>query len=104
MSIQLSPFETNRTTIIQAILSLISGRNNAGGKVTLTPSAGSTTVTAPNISAQGQVYIMPTTAHAAAEVQNGTIWISALGNGSFTITHANNAQADRTFYWTCLGG
>jgi hypothetical protein len=28
---------------------------------------------------------------------------AAVANGSFTVTHANNAQTDRTFAYVCLG-
>jgi hypothetical protein len=43
------------------------------------------------------------TANAAAEVGAGTIYISAVSHRSFTITHANNAQTDRTFGFVCIG-
>jgi hypothetical protein len=40
---------------------------------------------------------MPTTANAAAEIGNGTIYVSSRGKQTATITHANNSQTDRTF-------
>jgi hypothetical protein len=43
------------------------------------------------------------TANAAAEVGNGTIYVSAVTNGSFTLTHANNSQVDRTFRYAISG-
>ena len=46
---------------------------------------------------------MLTTANAAAEVGAGGMYVSAQGDGSFTVTHANNAQADRTFDYTVTG-
>jgi len=48
---------------------------------------------------------MPTTANASAELGSGT-WIvpeATILNGSFVITHANNAQADRTFRYAIIG-
>jgi hypothetical protein len=84
-----------------AIQAALNGRSNAGGSVTLTASAGSTTVSAPNCSQQSKVLLFPTTANAAAAL--ATTYISAVARGSFTITHANNAQADKTFFYVCLG-
>ena len=37
------------------------------------------------------------------EIGNGTMYIGTVNNGSFVVTHANNAQADRTFLYAALG-
>jgi hypothetical protein len=95
--------ETSLTRIIQSIRDLYAGRSNAVGTVTLTANAASTVVTALNVGASSRVFLSPTTANASAEFGNGTIRISAVGSGTFTVTHANNAQNDRTFYWLALG-
>lgn len=99
---------TNGTTqrnIEQRIRELIEGRNNATGTVTLTASATSTTVSKSTINANGAVFLFPTTAHAGAALAAGTTYATiTTGGGSFTITHANNAQTDRTFYYVVLGG
>jgi hypothetical protein len=87
----------------QAIRDLFAGRSNAVGTVTLTAGAASTVVTAINCGAGSRPFLMPTTANASAEFGNGTIYVSAVGQGEFTITHANNAQIDRTFFWVALG-
>jgi hypothetical protein len=87
----------------QAIRDLFAGRSNAVGTVTLTANAASTAVTAINCGAGSRVFLMPTTANGSAEFGNGTIRISSVGQGTFTITHANNAQTDRTFFWVALG-
>jgi hypothetical protein len=47
--------------------------------------------------------LSPLTVHAAAELGNGTIYVSAVANGAFTLTHANNVQADRTFGFVAMG-
>jgi hypothetical protein len=47
--------------------------------------------------------LMPTTANAAAEIGAGTAYISARTKRSFTITHANNSQSDRTFGYVVIG-
>ncbi len=77
------------------------GRSNATGSVTLTVSSTTTDVTAQNCAAGSQVFLSPMTANAAAAV--ASTYISAVANGSFTITHANNSQTDRDFGYVCLG-
>ena len=97
------PSERDPYRIVRAIRELFEGRSNAVGTCTLAASAASTTVTAQNCGSGSKVFFMPTTAHAAAELAAGAMYVSAVGNGSFTITHANNAQSDRTFYFAALG-
>jgi hypothetical protein len=82
--------------LADAIRELADGRSNGFGSVTLadgTATTGTDTV----------VTFMPTTANAAAEVGAGGMYVGTVTNGSFTITHANNAQTDRTFTY-CLQG
>jgi hypothetical protein len=95
--------ETSLPRLVQSIRDLFAGRSNAVGTVTLTANAASTAVTALNVGASSRVFLMPTTANASAEFGNGTIRISSVGSGTFTVTHANNANADKTFYWVALG-
>jgi hypothetical protein len=95
--------ETNLYKIVRAIRELFEGRSNAVGSFTLTPSAASTVVSAANCGAGSTVLLTPKTANAAAEIGNGTLYIATVANGSFTVTHANNAQADRTFMWAAFG-
>ena len=82
--------------IRNAFLLSIAGRT---GTVTLTPSVAATTLTNPIIRRDSAITLTPTTANAAAEVGNGTIYIGESGrlNGSAVITHANNAQTDRIY-------
>jgi hypothetical protein len=103
MTAALSPAETAPYRIVNAIRQLAAGRSNAAGSVTLAAGAASTLVAAPNCAAASQVFLFPRTAHAAAELAGGTCYVSAVANGSFTVTHANNAQTDRTFAYVCLG-
>jgi hypothetical protein len=44
---------------------------------------------------------MPTTANAAAEMDG--MFVSSRGKQTFTITHANNSQSDRTFKYVVIG-
>lgn len=101
--INLAPGENWSPRIVQAIRLLMQGRDNASGTLTLTPSAASTTVEAPNCAATSQVFTEPMTQHAAQERAAGTMWISSINNGNFVVTHANNAQTDRSFSWTARG-
>jgi len=102
-ALQLSPSETQLYRIVNAVRQLMQGRSNAASSVTLAASAATTTVSAPNCAPSSQVFLFPRTAHAGAELAAGGCYVSAVGNGTFTITHANNAQIDRTFAYVCLG-
>lgn len=95
--------ETDLKKIILAIQQLSSGRSNAIGTVTLTISVATTTVTDANCSSGSVPILVPTTANAAAEVGNGTMYVSAVANSSFTITHANSATTGRTFLYALHG-
>lgn len=84
-----------------AIQQLYQGRSYAIGTVTLTASATSTVVSAPNCAAQSAVFLSPSTADAAAAL--ASTFISSVGQGTFTITHASAASTDRTFAYVALG-
>ncbi len=69
-----------------------------GGLVTLAANAASTVVTDPRVTATSIITFSPKTANASAEIGAGGMYVSAQVAGTgFTITHANNAQADRSF-------
>lgn len=97
------PDEKDLTKLNHVLRQLAEGRSNAVGSCTLAISTTTTTVTAPNCGTGSTVILTPTTAHAAAEFGNGTIYVSAVANGTFTITHASNTQNDRTFLWAAFG-
>jgi hypothetical protein len=84
-----------------AIQGALNGRSNAAGTVTLAPGATQTVVSAPNCAPQSAVFLFAKTASAAAAL--ATTFISLVGKQTFTISHANNAQSDRTFFFACLG-
>jgi hypothetical protein len=96
----LSVKEQDPQTINQAIGQLAQGRSNAHGVVTLNVSSTSTTVTTPCCSPQSVVILSAQTADAAASVT--TNWVVA-ATGSFTINHASNTNADRTYGWGIIG-
>jgi hypothetical protein len=99
----LSAEERDLTRIVRAVRQLAEGRSNAVGTFTLAANAASTVVTAPTCGAGSSVLVFPKTANAAAEIGNGTTYIGTVANGSFTVTHGNNAQTDRTFMYVALG-
>lgn len=97
----ISTDEKDQRKINTAIQQLEQGRLNVGATCTLRASQTTTTVAAPNCGAGSQVQLTPKTANAAAAL--ATTYVSAVGNGTFTITHASNAQTDRTFGYACIG-
>ncbi len=97
--------ETRLAAIVQAIRELFEGRSHAIGSFTLTANAASTTVSALNCGVKSVILLSPRTANAAAEIGNGTIYIASgnIKNKQFVVTHANNAQADRTYDYAIQG-
>ena len=63
--------------------------------MTLTANAASTTLSNNALRATSKVTLTPTTANAAAAL--ATTYIGTYALGAATITHANNAQVDKTF-------
>ncbi|CCE04132.1 conserved hypothetical protein [Bradyrhizobium sp. STM 3843] len=95
--------ETDLKKIVLALQQLAAGRSNAVGSITLATGASSTVVNDKNCAAGSTPILTPTTAAAATELGNGTIYVSAVANGTFTISHANSATAGRTFLYALLG-
>jgi len=89
--------------IAETANSLRDGKVNSIESFTLTASVASSTLTDARIGPDSFIGFMPRTANAAAEIGNGTMFVSARGQGTATITHANNAQTDRTFTYVVLG-
>ena len=82
---------------------LAQGKIDSVGAVTLTASTTTTVVDGDGALYCGEdsvVVLSPRTANAAGAL--ATTYITP-ANGSFTITHANNAQTDRTFGYSVLG-
>jgi hypothetical protein len=95
--------ETDLKKIVLAIQQLAAGRSNAVGTVTLASGAATTVVPDKNCALGSTPLLTPLTANAAAEFGNGTMYVSAVANGSFTITHANSATTGRTFLYAIHG-
>lgn len=95
--------ETDLKKIVLAIQQLAAGRSNAIGTVTLATGAASTVVFDKNCAIGSTPLLTPTTATAAAEIGNGTMYVSAVANGLFTISHANSVATGRTFIYALHG-
>lgn len=95
--------ETDLKKIVLAIQQIAAGRSNAVGSVTLATGSATTTVTNANCAIGSTPILTPASASAATEVGNGTMYVSAVANGSFTITHANTTTTERTFRYAILG-
>lgn len=99
-------------SIINVLRSVMLGKTRNVYTVTLTANSATTTVTISDgtLGSDTAVFFMPTTANAATEFGAGTMYVSsrtvqggATLTGSFVITHVNNAQTDRTFYYILVG-
>ena len=87
--------------VAESINGLIDGKLDVTGTITLATSAGSTVTSDNKFESQMVPLLIPTTANAAAAL--ASTYVSARSKGSFTLTHANNVQADRTFLYVRLG-
>lgn len=85
----------HRRKIALALNGVLRGQLNNLGSVTLTASSTTSAVRNPNVSAGSKIFLFPTTANAATAL--ATTYKSAAEEGLITLTHASNAQTDRTF-------
>lgn len=95
--------ETDLKKIVLAVQQLAAGRSNAVGTVTLATGTAMTVVADMNCAVGSTPLLTPTTANAAVEAGSGTMYISAVANGSFTITHASSGTSGRTFLYAIHG-
>lgn len=101
-AIEIQEGERNLARIVQSLISVLR-KWNATGQLTLRAGFTTTVVTksvspgAVNVAVGDEVMLSPRTANAAAAV--GTTFISAVGQGTFTITHLSAVSVDRTFGW-----
>jgi hypothetical protein len=92
----------HRRLIAQRLNDAIGGRLDVTLGVTLDANKASTTVTDSRISFSTAPLLIPTTAHAAAEVAAGGLYCTPTA-GQLVIHHANNAQTDRSFQLALVG-
>lgn len=88
-----------------ALFRMRQGKIECVTEITLTANAGTTALSDIRLSNQSVLTFDPKTANAAAELAAGTLYVLTAnrGNASWTITHANNAQTDRTFQVSIIG-
>lgn len=100
---KLAQSQADPRRIVNSLNRMAEGRGDNSDTLTLTAGAASTTIAQPFVSEFSTILLFPRTANAAAELGAGTVYVSAKANGSFTLAHANNAQADRTFDYAWIG-
>lgn len=100
---RLPPLADNPRVISEVVNNVLDGKLNSTGEFTCTASAASTDVSDFRAGKDSIILLMPTTANASAEIGAGTIYISTRAKQSFTVSHANNAQTDRTFGYIIIG-
>lgn len=99
-AIVLDENETDLRRIVQSIIQLTQGRNNAVGEVTLALNQTTTVVSAINCGIDSKPQLTPLNSAAASEA-NST-FVSAVDQGSFTITHPSNGTT-RIWGWHTPG-
>lgn len=91
----LSPNEADTRRLVERINGLLAGKTNNVTTVTLTANSATTTLTDSRIGGGSFIGFSPTTSNGAAGMT--ALYVSAKAKGSATLTHANNAQTDRTY-------
>ena len=88
-----------------ALHSMRLGKIECTGEITLTANAATTVLNRKGLSPQSVVHFDPKTANAATELYGATMYVLTANraNDAWTITHANNANADKTFQYTAIG-
>lgn len=93
--------EKDTRSIVAVLQNAMRGKLNCTTTKTLTASSATTTITDTRIGPESVLLFMPTTANAATGLT--ALYVSARGNGTATLTHANNAQVDRTYAIAIIG-
>jgi len=81
------------------------GKIECMAELTLTANAASSTLSDIRIGKYSALIFDPLTANAAAELAAGTLYVTTAnrGDGTATVTHANNVQTDRSFRVLIIG-
>lgn len=101
MTLVLPPQGGDPRQIARIVNDILQGKLNATMAVTLTPNAGTTTLSDARITASSFIGLCPLTANAAGAI--ATTYPSTRAAGSVIFTHANNSQADKTFIVLVIG-
>jgi len=92
--------EEHRQELAIILNNVLNGKINAKGEVTLDASSTTTTLSDLRIGAASVILFMPTTTNAKDE---GDPAVTSRGDQTATLTHASNAQTDRTYAYVVLG-
>lgn len=89
----------------EALFRLRQGKMECVNEITLTANSATTVFKDLRISIQSCLHFDPRTLNAATELGNGTLYVldANRAKGQITITHANNAQVDRTYFLSIIG-
>ena len=93
--------EEHRHDLALGINTLLDGKINAKGTVTLAASSTTTTLADLRIGSTSVVLFTPLSSNAATAMAN--LYVSSRGDQTATLTHANNSQTDRDFAYVVLG-
>lgn len=79
----------------------INGKLNSTGSITLTASSTTSTLTDARISGNSVILFMPTTNNGRTALN--TLYVSARGDGSATLTHASSSNTDQNLSYCIIG-
>lgn len=89
--------------VAQVVNNILRGKINSVGSVTLAANAASTTINDSRVTANSMILFTPQTAHAAAIALPYVLKANITEGASYVITHANDANTDKTFVVCILG-
>jgi hypothetical protein len=91
--------------MFDTVFRLRQGKMDCIAELTLTANSATTVLNDVRLSVQSVVTFDPKTLNAATEIHGGTMYVLTANRASkvWTITHANNAQADRSFQVSIIG-
>lgn len=91
--------------LLEPLTAVRKGKLECVTELTLTANSATTTFTDSRLSVQSAVFFDPKTANAATELYGATMYVLTAnrGTGVWTITNANNANADRSFQVIIIG-
>ena len=93
------PIEPTPRQVSNVVNSILVGRTNNTGLLTLTSSTSTTIISDTRIGTASVPVLTPTSATAASE----RAWVSNVSKGAFTVNHSNSTQSDRTFRYALVG-
>ena len=90
----------HRRLLAQKTNLILQGKMNNTREITFTANDTTTVMIDQRVGPKSFIHFMPLTLNAAGELG---FYVSSQGDGTFTITHANDARTDRTFRYCILG-